>query len=186
MHPKKIAILSVAVSVVCHLLVLSLTGLLDMQGSAANKDTFTVDLKESRETTDGTPPQEAPSPAVPAVQVQVKNVLFIPESGEDTVNLNSADTRSSPYLKRLRDRIARVWAYPTEALTRKEEGTTVVRFSLSKSGALMDLYTVRSSGARSVDKGALSAVRSAAPYDPLPQNLTKLHIIATFRCRLTD
>jgi len=186
MLPKKIVILSVAVSVVCHLVVLSLTGLFDMQGSAANKDTFTVDLKESRETTDGNPPEEAPSPAAPAVQAQVKHVPFVPESREDTVNLNSADTRYSPYLKRLRDRIARVWAYPTEALTRKEEGTTVVRFSLGKSGALMDLYTVRSSGARSVDAGALGAIRSAAPYDPLPQNLTKLNIIATFRCRLAD
>lgn len=183
MLPKKIVILSVAISLISHVLVLSLTGLFDMPGSAASKDAFTVDLKDPPEKTNSAPAHRTP-PQAQAVPPQAEYASLPLPSGEETLNLDSVETRYTPYLKRLRDKIARVWTYPAEALARKEEGISVVRFSLSKSGVLVDLRTVTPSGSSSVDQGALNAVRSATPYEPLPQNLTKLNIIATFRCRL--
>mgnify|MGYP001590655561 FL=1 len=62
----------------------------------------------------------------------------------------------------------------------------VVKFSLNRNGGLEQALVVTSSGSGFLDLGALEVIDAAAPYDPFPQevNLSKLHIIATFKYRL--
>lgn len=58
--------------------------------------------------------------------------------------------------------------YPSAARERNVVGRPVVAFSLSPSGAVVSLSLVSSSGASILDDAALSMVRRAAPFPPMP------------------
>lgn len=58
--------------------------------------------------------------------------------------------------------------YPSAARERNVIGRPVVAFSLSPSGAVVSLSLVSSSGASILDDAALSMVRRAAPFPPMP------------------
>lgn len=58
--------------------------------------------------------------------------------------------------------------YPSAARDRNVIGRPVVTFSLSPSGAVVSLSLVSSSGAPILDDAALSMVRRAAPFPPMP------------------
>jgi TonB family protein len=75
---------------------------------------------------------------------------------------------------------------PQEALSRKTEGNAVIRFTINASGALAGYYVTSTSGSPVLDEGALTVVRAAAPYAPLPAafQLARLHITATFSYRM--
>jgi protein TonB len=107
---------------------------------------------------------------------------------EDTVDINTLDVKYTPYLKKIKKKIEDIWVYPKAAFEREEEGTAVIKFSISDSGILLASAIVTSSGSNYLDLGALDVVRSAAPYDPFPQefNLTQLNIVARFAYTLID
>ena len=105
---------------------------------------------------------------------------------EDTVDLSDRDSKYIPYLKKLKKKISDLWGYPRQAYERKEEGDVVVKFSVNRNGGLEQALVLTSSGSGFLDQGALKVIGAAAPYDPFPGNLnlSKLHIIATFKYRL--
>jgi TonB family protein len=182
MIPRNILILSIVISLVSHLVILSLTGFIDMRGRREKADFLTVELNQPLDESRQTPKDErktAPSP--PPMEGAP-----MPEDREETVALDSKDNRYTPYLKKLRISIETVWAYPPKALEQNQEGTTVIRFSIDRNGALAAVQVLTSSGFDAIDEGAVSAVRDAAPYEPLPQKLSRLHILATFEYRLTE
>jgi len=107
---------------------------------------------------------------------------------EDTVDLGSADAKYISYLKKIKRKIEVIWIYPQAALELEEEGTATVKFSISENGAILASGIVESSGSNYLDQGALDVVRSAAPYDPLPQEfqLSQLNIVARFQYKYTE
>jgi len=180
MIPRNILILSIVISVVSHLVILSLTGLIDMRGRREKADFLSVVLNQPREQTRQAPRDALKPEALPPPMEGT------PEEREETIALDSKDRRYMPYLKRLRMRIEKVWAYPAKALEQNLEGTTVIRFSIDSEGALEAVQVLTSSGFDAIDEGAVSAVRDAAPYEPLPHRLSRLHILATFQYRLAE
>ena len=61
--------------------------------------------------------------------------------------------------------------YPSEARSRGITGTAMVRFALASSGGVISASLGRSSGAGILDEAALSMVRRASPFPPIPPGL---------------
>jgi len=117
-----------------------------------------------------------------------ENKYQIPPSQkrEDTILLNTRNPKYISYSSRIKSKIELAWEYPPEARREEIRGGLTLMFSILKSGNLDDLRLLQSSGFRVLDVGAMNAVRSAAPYYPIPQRMgiDKLNIIATFEYRV--
>jgi TonB family protein len=187
MPSKKILILSVAISLLAHALLISATGLLERrQGKPMQEATMNVNLQEAQKIQAGLTARDlkAPeSPASPPVEVTEGDVLE-----QETIALDSEDEKFAPYLKKIKQRIEKIWSYPPEAFAEKKEGVSTVAFSLDRRGRLVGSKIVESSGYEVLDQGTINVINAAAPYAPFPRsiNLSRLHIQATFRYRLLE
>jgi TonB family protein len=186
MLSKKILILSVVVSLTSHVFIISMAGLVDMKGKQKVQEVLTVDLKESIASLTEKPQEPEVKHEAPAPPKAPESIASTRSTREETVNLGSGDEKYAPYLKRIKRKIERIWTYPSKASELKEEGTTVVKFTIERNGMLKDADIVNTSGSDLLDQGTVTVIRSASPFDPLPQNLNlaKLHIVATFNYKL--
>jgi len=186
MPPKKILILSILISFASHMVMLSLTGFINMQGENPREQVLTIHLTDPSGNTNQNPEgKEETKPAQPIVK---KNTDPHRSIREDTVDLGSIDLRYTPYLKKIKQKIETIWKYPKSAFEKEDEGITVVKFSINRSGALVASGIVTSSGSIFLDQGTIDVVRSAAPYEPFPPDfdLSQLNIIARFQYRLAE
>lgn len=105
---------------------------------------------------------------------------------EDTILLNTKNPKYLPYSSRIKRKIESVWEYPSEARKKEIEGRLTLMFSILTSGSLDQLQLMQSSGFQVLDDAAIDAVRSAAPYYPIPSKMgiDTLNIIATFDYRI--
>jgi protein TonB len=75
--------------------------------------------------------------------------------------------------------------YPSELRQKKLHGDLVLTVGINKNGTVESIDIMRSSGIPEVDRAAVKIVQLAAPYAPLPQNITErvdiLHITRTWR-----
>ncbi|MBE9546880.1 MAG: energy transducer TonB [Proteobacteria bacterium] len=189
MLSKKVLIISVSISIAIHIAILAAAGIISIRGNK-HRNYFTVDLKETVEEEEkNTDKKEEVKTSHADDKDGTKETLDTAMyEREDTVNLDSMDTRYRSYLVKLRKRINRNWSYPKGAYIRKEEGTTVVKFSITKDGFLKNICIIMSSGFKSLDMETLDVVKSSAPYAPLPKsfNLSKLNIVANFQYSLVE
>ncbi|MFA4915214.1 MAG: TonB family protein [Syntrophales bacterium] len=184
MLAKKLLITFLVISLIGHLLALLLAGFVDMTGGSEREgDIITVDLKESLESPEGKKEEKEKVKPIQS-QIEEDNSEYLKE----TVEIDSNDGKYIDYLRKIQKMIESNWIYPQKAYEKNEEGNTVVKFSITNSGALLTPIIMRSSGSKLLDKGAISAVKAAAPYDPLPLdfNLLQLNIIAKFKYRMTE
>jgi len=188
MSTNKILLYSVVISLIIHLAALSLVSLMEWRGKRHPEQVMTIDLTEMfTGSKEKAPSPKAPIPKAHPQPAPDKKNLALPQKSirEATVDLNSREQRYRPYLKAVREKIERAWIYPEEASALKEQGTTVIRFSLADTGELVDTAIIRSSGFPLLDEASLQAVRTPR-FSPLPENfqLSRLNVIATFEYRL--
>jgi periplasmic protein TonB len=81
-----------------------------------------------------------------------------------TANVSSYQAEVLAHLQRYR-------IYPPDARNRGITGTAMVRFALASSGGVISASLGRSSGAAILDEAALSMVRRASPFPPIPPGL---------------
>lgn len=105
----------------------------------------------------------------------------------DTVWLDTEQDLLISFFKRFKDGIYRVWNYPERARMLEEQGTCLLRITVSRQGMIDDVELLESSGSYDLDQEALRAVRKGAPYGPLPTAYPneQLHIMAYFRYTLS-
>ncbi len=72
------------------------------------------------------------------------------------------------YQKETFDRVAKAWKTPAASQIPEVGKKTVVQAVLAKDGKLVSAIVSMTSGKKGWDAAALAAVRSAAPFDPLP------------------
>ena len=94
--------------------------------------------------------------------------VFVEEGGATLTALNAPEVRYISYLAGIKRKIELVWGYPASAAG--IEGEVIVDFVIGRSGKLDAISVVRGSGHKALDEEALSAVRKASPYDPIPYN----------------
>jgi protein TonB len=185
MPAKKILILSILISFTGHMLLLSMTGFIYMRGGGKREDILTVDLKEPWKNPGKN--REEKKKAEP-LKPQIEGKTTSNEYLEKTVALDSNDDRYISYLRKIKKKIENIWTYPQKAYEQREEGVAVVKFSIAKSGALLDPVIMTSSGSKLLDGETIGTIKAAAPYEPLPRhfNLLRLNIVAEFQYRLTE
>ena len=75
--------------------------------------------------------------------------------------------------------------YPMELLRRKLVGDLLMTVGINQNGSVESIDIRRSSGFPALDESAMRIVRLAAPYSPLPQNISSrvdvLHITRTWK-----
>ena len=176
---KKFLILFILASLTGHALVIALTARIDMRGSPRTEKVMNVELKMSKDVqpTASTVRKRAAAPPVRAA-ARVDR--------EDSVALQNPGGPYEPYILQVRRKIESRWAYPPQALSERQEGDTVIRFTIDAGGALSDYYVTSSSGSPRLDEGALAVVRDASPFAAIPEafQLSRLHVTATFSYRL--
>ncbi len=105
---------------------------------------------------------------------------------EATISISTQSIKYASYLEHIKNKIQNVWVYPIEAARTGQQGKLLVLFSIDKSGDLVRLKLIRSSGYPLLDNAALEAIRDASPFPPLPRrfHLDVLNIYATFEYEL--
>jgi TonB family protein len=187
MPSQKIIILSVAISLLAHALLISATGLLERSlGKPKQAISITVNLQAAPEirsevTKKASKVKEPPAP--PPAEATESDV-----SEQETIALDSNDERFVPYLKIIKQRIETIWSYPPEAFAEKKGGVSTVSFSLDSQGRLVESKIIASSGHAALDQGTINVIKAAAPYAPFPPEITlsRLNIQATFQYRFLE
>ncbi|NJC88213.1 MAG: energy transducer TonB, partial [Desulfuromonas sp.] len=105
----------------------------------------------------------------------------------DTVWLDTEQDLLISFFKRFKDGIYRVWNYPERARQLEEQGTCLLRITVSRQGTIDNVELLESSGSFYLDEEAMRAVRKGQPYGPLPAAYPneQLHIMAHFRYSLS-
>ena len=103
-------------------------------------------------------------------------------SREATVNLNTQKVRYASYFAHVKNKMEQSWVYPAQARRKRISGSLTLAFTIGADGRLMDVVILRSSGRPILDREAFRALRSSAPFPPLPKSwgLDKLHTTTTF------
>ncbi len=98
---------------------------------------------------------------------------FFPDGDaeEVVVDINTRDNKFFSYLNHLKNKIQGVWVYPSSAARSGIGGTLTIEFSVAKTGELLFVNLLDSSGHAILDQSAMAAIRTAAPYYPFPARL---------------
>jgi periplasmic protein TonB len=187
MDSRKAFLYPVVISIIGHVALISVSSMIDIQNNVKTTEIFTVDIKE---------PQQTEQPAKKEEKKDVKKQTgdktpkAINTNGwrEEKVDLNTSDVKYAAYLGKIKKRILQIWEYPQKAYEKNEEGIAVVKMSIDANGKLAETNLISSSGSILLDENALGVARAAAPFEPLPTayNLSRLHIVASFRYKLVD
>jgi periplasmic protein TonB len=189
MDSNKVILWPVIISIIGHVALISVSGMVDLRDNVQTAEIFTVALQEPK--AERTPPKEETKELTkPQKTRNPEEAKTVSKNGwrEDTVDLGSSDVRYSSYLLRVKRRILQIWQYPQKAYDQNEEGVVVVKMSIDASGRLAGANLLSTSGSMLLDDGALGVVRRAAPFESLPvsYSLSRLHIVASFSYKLVE
>ncbi len=108
------------------------------------------------------------------------------EADEETISLDSTDFKYTSYLNGVKSRIEGVWKYPEAAKRSALQGRGLISFTIQRDGSLSELKLLTSSGYPVLDEEILKAIRAAAPFNPMADNMSikRLNVVATFEYNL--
>jgi protein TonB len=90
-------------------------------------------------------------------------------AGRPSLNAYFQSNLTDPaYQKKTFDRVAKAWKVPAASQIPEVGKKTVVQTVIAKDGTLVSAVVSMKSGKKGWDDAALVAVRTAAPFDPLP------------------
>mgnify|MGYP005839882083 FL=1 len=94
-------------------------------------------------------------------------------SGSGTGSGAGAGTALQGYLAKVRSLLERNKIYPSQARSRNEQGTVVVRFTISADGRIAGISLSRSSGSSILDQAAQETVNKVGRFPPIPAEVQK-------------
>jgi protein TonB len=105
----------------------------------------------------------------------------------EEVRVDVAQPQHQAYFSTIRERIRSKWVYPRPAGERGIEGELLIEFHIAKDGRLEYIELRHSSGTQILDEAALTAVKLAQPFPPVPDSLCKetLGFRGVFRYEIT-
>jgi periplasmic protein TonB len=106
----------------------------------------------------------------------------------DPIPLDTPEPKYQDYFNKVRERIKSKWVYPRPAGERGIEGELLIEFHIAKDGRLEYIELRRSSGTAILDDAALTAVKLAQPFPPVPDDIAKrtLAINGQFRYQIVS
>jgi len=169
-----------------------------------------VKTPEPRPSTPETPPSEpthsdaaAPSQAAPQVAVArppAPSIWRQPGGGGglqgggrggvegEPVPLDTPEPKYQDYFNKVREQIKSKWVYPRQAGERNIEGELLIEFHIAKDGRLEFIELRHTSGQPILDDAAMTAVKLAQPFPPVPDEIAKrtLAINGQFRYQIVS
>jgi protein TonB len=103
------------------------------------------------------------------------------------ISANTREYEFASYMSAWVSKVERVGNlnYPYDLRRKKLHGDLVLTVGINQNGTVESVDIMRSSGIREIDQAAVDIVQLAAPYSPLPDNITEhvdiLHITRTWR-----
>ena len=103
------------------------------------------------------------------------------------ISANTREYEFASYMSAWVSKVERVGNlnYPYDLRRKKLHGDLVLTVGIKQNGTVESVDIMRSSGVREIDQAAVAIVQLAAPYSPLPDNITDrvdiLHITRTWR-----
>ena len=103
------------------------------------------------------------------------------------ISANTREYEFASYMSAWVSKVERVGNlnYPSELRRKKLHGDLVLTVGILSNGTVESIQVMRSSGVAEIDRAAIDIVQLAAPYSPLPDNITDrvdiLHITRTWR-----
>ena len=103
------------------------------------------------------------------------------------ISANTREYEFASYMSAWVSKVERVGNlnYPSDLRRKKLHGDLVMTVGINQNGTVESIDVKRSSGVAEIDQAAIHIVRLAAPYAPLPDNITDrvdiLHITRTWR-----
>jgi len=106
----------------------------------------------------------------------------------EPIPLDTPEPRYQDYFNKIRERIKAKWIYPREAGDRGIEGELLIEFHIAKDGRVAFIELRNSSGTAILDDAALTAVKLAQPFPPVPDEIAKqtLAINGQFRYQIVS
>ncbi|HEX8171431.1 MAG TPA: TonB family protein [Thermoanaerobaculia bacterium] len=135
--------------------------------------------RSTKKGTENAEPKAAPPVQAPATGTAPPAGPEVPVGGAGVTGLEGGDFPYTLYIEGMQRKIGSNWFRPAIAT-----GTPViVYFRIQRDGTISEARVETSSGNGTVDRAALSAVRSSTPLNPLPFNYngTYLGVRLTFR-----
>jgi periplasmic protein TonB len=124
-------------------------------------------------------PESAPTSAPRAAALVAPHVVITTgASVEDTAALVIWGKNLSRHVQRFK-------RYPAEAIAYQRHGTTKVRFTINRAGAVLHAELVRRSGVDVLDEEALRLIARAAPLPPAPNKVPGSHFTFTIPVEFT-
>ena len=114
------------------------------------------------------PPRQAVTSPVPAP------ALTAPAPA--TASAEAIAAATTTWQSRLQAHLARFKRYPPEAQQRHQEGTPLLRFTMTRDGRVLASHLERSSGHEALDREAVDLLQRAQPLPPLPGELPRATI----------
>jgi protein TonB len=122
-------------------------------------------------------PRPTPAPAPQRQQLQPSPLSSHSHPDAPQAAHNPSNTMVNPAEANARNRALDeyAWAvirkfsqYLPNLRDKNEGGTVVLKFTIARDGRLLDVVVTQSSGVIALDRGMLEAIKTAAPYPPLP------------------
>jgi periplasmic protein TonB len=106
----------------------------------------------------------------------------------EPIPLDTPEPRYQDYFNKIRERIKAKWTYPRQAGERGIEGELLIEFHIAKDGRLEFIALRNSSGVAILDDYAMTAVKLAQPFPPVPDEISKqtLAINGQFRYQIVS
>ncbi|MGH7348697.1 MAG: energy transducer TonB, partial [Candidatus Rokuibacteriota bacterium] len=106
----------------------------------------------------------------------------------EPIPLDTQEPKYQDYFNQVRDRIKAKWVYPRPAGERGIEGQLLIEFHIAKDGRLSYIVLKDSSGTPILDDAAMTAVKLAQPFPPVPDDIAKstLAINGQFRYQIVS
>ncbi len=106
----------------------------------------------------------------------------------EAIPLDTPEPKYQDYFNKVRERIKSKWVYPRPAGERGIEGELLIEFHIAKDGRLAFIELRHSSGTAILDDAALTAVKLAQPFPPVPDDIAKqtLAINGQFRYQIVS
>ena len=136
--------------------------------------------------------------AAPRGETQTPNIPLVAEvgrlqdrsqelAGHTFISANTRESIYAAYMATWRDRVQRIGNlnYPSVVRQQRLIGSVVLEVVVGRSGNLLDIHIVKSSGRKTLDDTAIQLARLASPFAPLPAAIRRktsaLHITRTWR-----
>jgi periplasmic protein TonB len=91
----------------------------------------------------------------------------------EPIPLDTPEPKYQDYFNKIRERIKAKWTYPRQAGERGIEGELLIEFHIAKDGRLEYIALRNSSGVAILDDYAMTAVKLAQPFPPVPDGIAK-------------